>query len=234
MNKRKSTVEKETPIAFGAIIQKISENCESIDQRLQGLETKFHAFANKTEGEFVNLDYRVKYIVERFKTEPFLCDPAIKEGDLVCVNNQQESKHRIVKGVSTEGITIFEEKNPVIVKYKDCRKVGHSPTHRYLVIQDLLEYDIENKNRKKTDQDNKNESITSKIDTLQHKVEELEKLLEQYRKELEDKSSKLFPVSQDLKNQKSVPETKGPHQQKKTQRITRSAQKRYKTSFKKL
>ena len=100
------------------------------------------------ENNLVSVDHSLTYIVERFQKEPYLCDPEIQEGDLVETKIKKEYKHRIVQEVNSEGVVVVENGELLTVKLKDCRKIGHNPTHRYLVIKDLREVDVKEKDFK--------------------------------------------------------------------------------------
>lgn len=145
--------------AVGELFNKISNKLDSIEQKIDKLEGKISNLEKNLEGNFFSVDYSLQYIVDRFKSEPYLCDPLIQKGDLVEVEIEKEYRHRIVQEVNSEGVVVFENGEVLTVHFEDCKKIGHNPTHRYLVIKDLREDDIEGRaqKRRKIDPDHKPE-----------------------------------------------------------------------------
>ena len=84
-----------------------------------------------------------EYLVDRFKDEPFLCDPYIDKGDIVSVslNPLERRVHRIVQRRLTEGVIVFDEGREIFCEFSKCQKVGHSPAFKYFILQDIKEVD---------------------------------------------------------------------------------------------
>ena len=148
-------------------IDRLSDKVDSIGERIDNIDIKLERLRD--------IEEEVYYTANRFRFEPFLCDPEIREGDLVLVkvkeNSQQVERHRIVKRVREDTITIVQEGEEVKVDKKKVGKVGHSPTLKYLALQDIEE-------DSKLSKQKFNNSIDSKLDNIGLKVGVIQKLKE--------------------------------------------------------
>lgn len=149
MNQNRQGIDFETLKQFGNLIQKLSDKIDSIDekisklsQQVEQIEDKLDHIEGKFDGEFLNLHSQGEYLVNRFTTEPFLCDPQICVDDLVKVKLRSgEEIHRLVQDISDEGVTVFDKGDFLTFALSDCTKIGHSPSLKYLIIRDIKEED---------------------------------------------------------------------------------------------
>ena len=129
---------------FGEASNSLSEiytKLETINDRIEGIEEKLEKL-EKLE----KIRENTEYTVERFKTKPYLCDPDIKEEDLVCVHFNTDTNasglHRSIKKVFNDSIVVIHEGKEVLIEKSKVEKVGHSPAIKYLIIQELVEQDL--------------------------------------------------------------------------------------------
>lgn len=127
-------------------VNSIHSNIQNIQKDINNLHTRLNTIEDKIDQELYQIDCNTRYVVDRFREEPFLCDPHIEAGDLIATRStspEPSIRHRIVKAKTGSKLTIVDEGSERVVDIADCKKVGHSPTFKYLILKDVHDPDVE-------------------------------------------------------------------------------------------
>ena len=151
-------------------LQQVLTKIEKLEGKLDSIEEKVEDIEEKLE-RLQYIEEEVCYTSDRFRVEPLLCDPEISEGDLVAVKvkekYEQVERHRIVQKATKNTITIVQGGAEVKVNKNEARKIGHSPTLKYLDLQDINEKNIPERKTTEENIDTKLSKIATEVETLQ-------------------------------------------------------------------
>lgn len=141
MTDKVTSVDTRFIYSLGTLIHEVSGKLARIEDKVDKLETKIEQLETKLDNKLEDLNSNSEYLVDRFKEEPFLCDPYINKGDIVSIslNPYEERVHRVVKRRLTEGVVVIDEGKEVFYEFARCQKVGHSPALKYFLLQDIKE-----------------------------------------------------------------------------------------------
>ena len=145
-------------------IENLNNKFEDLEKTVSNLSKQFNDIEGKIESKLLEINTHCRYIAERFKVEPLLCDPHIAPGDLVRIPSDFEGKpnHRIVQKRTSNDISVIDEGEVKTFDLRLCKKVGHSPVFKYLILKNIREEDIEEAENKAKEKEKTSDNQPSK------------------------------------------------------------------------